>query len=126
MVGLLLTGEAGGLTLGYAVGAAAAGTGYCALFVLLAVLTRNAVVLGLTYALIWKSLVAQFVPGARALSIQQWALALTERVVGDPAERLGATSAVGLEGLPLLVAVVVGCTWYAGRRLRTLRLTSDA
>jgi ABC-type arginine transport system ATPase subunit len=24
------------------------------------------------------------------------------------------------------VTVVVGATWYAGRRLRTLRLTSDA
>ena len=116
-----------GLTAGLvAAGAAAAGIGYCALFLLLAVVTRNAVVVGLLYALIWESLVGQLVPGAQALSIQQWALVLTERIVGARAEELGADSAVGGTGLVLLVAVVVGATWYAGRRLRTLRLTSDA
>ena len=124
--GLLLTGTQDRIALGYAVGAAVAGVAYCALFVLLAVVTRNAVVIGLLYALIWETLVGQLVPGAQALSIQQWALALTERVIGEPAEQLQATSAVGLVAVPLLLAVILGCTWYAGRRLRTLRLTSDA
>lgn len=127
LAGWLLTGTIGTLTLAYAVGAAVAGAGYCALFLLLAVLTRNAVVLGLLYALIWESLVGQFVPGAQALSIQQWALAVTERMVGADAEALGVSSAVGLgTAVTLLLVVVVGCTWYAGQRLRTLRLTSDA
>ena len=126
VAGLLLAGTSDGLAVGFAVGAAAAGTGYCALFLLLAVVTRNAVVVGLMYALIWESLVGQLVPGAQALSIRQWALVLTERIVGGRAEALGADSAVGSIGLVLLVAVVVGATWYAGRRLRTLRLTSDA
>ena len=124
--GLLLTGTEDRIALGYALGAAVAGVAYCALFVLLAVVTRNAVVVGLLYALIWETLVGQLVPGAQALSIQQWALALTERVIGEPAEQLQATSAVGLVAVPLLLAVIIGCTWYAGRRLRTLRLTSDA
>ncbi len=38
-------------------------------------LSRNAVVIGLLYALIWESLVGTFVPGAQTLSVQQWALA---------------------------------------------------
>lgn len=126
VAGLELAGTSDGLAVGFAVGAAAAGLGYCALFLLLAVVTRNAVVVGLLYALIWESLVGQLVPGAQALSIQQWALVLTERVVGPRAEELGADSAVGGIGPVLLVTVVVGATWYAGRRLRTLRLTSDA
>jgi ABC-2 type transport system permease protein len=126
VAGLVLAGTSDGLAAGFAVGAAAAGTGYCALFLLLAVVTRNAVVIGLLYALIWESLVGQLVPGAQALSIRQWALVLTERTVGPRAEALGAESAVGGIGLALLFAVVVGATWYAGQRLRTLRLTSDA
>ena len=126
VAGLVLAGTADGLAVGFAVGAAAAGVGYCALFLLLAVVTRNAVVVGLLYALIWESLVGQLVPGAQALSIQQWALVLTERIVGPRAEQLGADSAVGGIGPVLLVVVVVAATWYAGRRLRTIRLTSDA
>ena len=125
LAGLVLAGTTDGLAVGFAVGAAAAGIGYCALFLLLAVVTRNAVVVGLLYALIWESLVGQLVPGAQALSIQQWALVLTERIVGPRAEELGADSAVGGIGIVLLVTVVVGATWYAGHRLRTLRLTSD-
>jgi ABC-2 type transport system permease protein len=125
--GLILTGTTGGLAVAYAVGTLVAGIAYCALFVLLAVVTRNAVVVGLLYALIWEALVGQFVPGAQALSIQQWSLALTERLVGDPAEGLGVTAAVGMpQAVVLLLVVIVGATWYAGRRLRTLRLTGDA
>jgi ABC-2 type transport system permease protein len=125
LAGLVLTGTVGTLAVAYAVGAAVAGVAYCALFVLLAVLTRNAVVVGLLYALVWETLIGQFVPGAQALSIQQWALAVTEQIVGAPAERLGVTSAVGLVGVPLLVVVTLGATWYAGHRLRTIRLTSE-
>jgi ABC-2 type transport system permease protein len=127
LAGLVLAGTADRLAVGFALGAAVAGVAYCALFVLLAVLTRNAVVVGLVYALVWESLIGQLVPGAQALSIQQWALALSERVIGAPAAGLGVTSSVSLgAAVPLLLAVVVGCTWYAGRRLRTLRLAGDS
>jgi ABC-2 type transport system permease protein len=124
--GLIITGELGALTLGYILASLVAGIAYCALFMLLAVVTRNAVVVGLIYAVIWESLVGQFVPGAQALSIQQWALSLTERVVGQPAEHLGITSATGLGvAVPLLVVITLGSVWYAGQRLRTLRLADE-
>lgn len=126
IAGLILSGTAEGVAVGYAVGAAVAGLAYGALFLLLAVLTRNAVVAGLLYALIWESLIGGFVPGAQALSIQQWALAITEQIMGGAAETLGVSSAVGLgAAIPLLLAVIVGGTWYAGRRLQSLRLTGD-
>ena len=126
LAGLVLSGTTDRLAVGYAVGAAVAGATYCALFLLLAVLTRNAVVLGLLYALIWESVIGGYVPGAQALSVQQWSLAITEKIVGSRAADLGVTSAVGLgTAVPLLLAVLIGCTWYAGRRLRTIRLAGD-
>ncbi|HSK33962.1 MAG TPA: ABC transporter permease subunit, partial [Propionicimonas sp.] len=64
VAGVVLTGEVGTVTLAYAVGALVAGTAYAAVFLLLAVTSRNAVVLGLIYALIWESLVGGVVPGA--------------------------------------------------------------
>jgi ABC-2 type transport system permease protein len=124
--GLILSGTSDRLAVAYAVGALAAGSAYAALFVLLAVVTRHAVVLGLLYALIWETLIGSFVPGAQALSVQQWALAITEKVLGTRAEPLNVESAVGIGiAIPLLVIVIVGSTWYAGWRLRSLRLTSD-
>lgn len=126
LAGFILSGTSDRLAVAYGVGALIAGTGYAALFLLLAVLTRHAVVVGLLYALIWESLVGSFVPGAQALSVQQWALAITKSLLGDRAASLNVTSAVGLgAAIPLLLVLVVGSTWYAGWRLRTLRLTSD-
>ena len=127
IAGIVLTGEVGTVTVAYTLGALAAGIAYAAVFLLLAVVTRNAVVIGLIYALIWESLVGGLVPGAQALSIQQWALAVVREVLGDSADRLEATAAVGFgTGLVLLVVVTVAATLYAGRRLQTLRLNDDS
>jgi ABC-2 type transport system permease protein len=126
LAGLVLSGTAEGIAVGYGIGAGVAGLAYCALFVLLAILTRHAIVVGLIYVLIWESLVGGFVPGAQVLSIQQWGLAITEKVVGSSAETLDVSSAVSFgTGVALLTVVVVACTWYAGARLRTLRLTGN-
>jgi ABC-2 type transport system permease protein len=126
LVAGLILGGGSGLAVAYAVGATVAVVAYSALFLLLAVVSRNAVVVGLLYALIWESLIGGFVPGAQTLSIQQWALAVAERVLGDDAVRYGVRSAVEFgTAVPLLLVVIAGAVWYAGARLRTLRLTSD-
>ncbi|MEX2620022.1 MAG: ABC transporter permease subunit [Egibacteraceae bacterium] len=125
VAGLVLWGGADRLAVAYGVGALVAGVAYCAVFLLLAVVTRNAVVVGLLYALIWESLIGGFVPGAQVLSIQQWALAVTERLLGAAAQPLGVSSAVSFgAAVALLLAVTVGATLYAGHRLRVLRVTS--
>jgi ABC-2 type transport system permease protein len=124
LAGVLLTGEVGALTAAFAIGALAAGIAYSAVFLVLAVVTRNAVVIGLIYALIWETLVGSVVPGAQTLSIQQWSLAVVQEVLGDEAARVGLEPAVGFStGLVLLLVVSVGATVYAGRRLQTLRLS---
>jgi ABC-2 type transport system permease protein len=127
VAGLVLTGGTRNLALGFAVGAAVAGVTYCALFLLLAVLTRNAVIIGLLYALVWESVVGQFVPGARALSVQQWSLSVVQAVVTTPAGGgAGVRAAVSLTtGCIALAAVLVASTVYAGWRLRSLRLTGE-
>jgi ABC-2 type transport system permease protein len=125
LAGLVLSGTADGVAVAYGVGAFVAGITYCALFLLLAVLTRNAVVVGLLYALIWESLIGGFVPGAQVLSVQQWALAITQRMLGADAESLGVSSAVSFSAAAVLLLVVaVGATVYASHRLRSLRATS--
>jgi len=123
VAGVVLTGELGPVAVGHALGAFAGGTAYAALFLLLAVLTKNAVVIGLIYALIWESLVGGLVPGAQTLSVQQWSLAVVERVLGDGAVRAGVASAVSFGvGLALLLVVTVAATAYAGRKLQTVRI----
>jgi ABC-2 type transport system permease protein len=78
--------------------------------------------IGLLYTLVWESLVGSLVPGARALSVQQWGSALT-KAVGDGT---GWSPAVSVTtGAVCLTVLAVGCTVAAGRRLRSLRLTGD-
>jgi ABC-2 type transport system permease protein len=126
LAGLLMAGGSAHVAIGYGLGALVGGIAYCALFLLLAIITRNAVVIGLLYALVWESVVGGYVPGAQALSIQQWALAITKKLVGAQAAELKVTSAVGLPtAIVLLVVLTVGATAYAGYRLRSIRLTGD-
>lgn len=123
VAGVLLVGTAQRLAVAYALAAAVAAVAYCALFLLLAVLTRNAVVIGLLYALIWETTIAGVVPGARVLSVRQWAYAVAEAVAGDEAVRQGVDSDVGLTTSIVLLALVTGlASTYAVRRLRALRL----
>ena len=124
---LVLLGGTDRLALAYGVASLVAAAAYCALFLALAVVTRNAVVVGLLYALIWETTVAGLLPGARQVSIRQWSLAVAERVLGtDRAQALGVVSDVGLTAAVVLLVVVTGAAlWYAGRRLGSLRLSGE-
>ncbi|MCP3818053.1 ABC transporter permease [Streptomyces sp. A3M-1-3] len=122
IAGLILNGNGQQIAIAYTVAALVASIAYSALFLLLGTVSRHAVVFGLVYALVWESLFGSLVPGARTLSVQQWALAL--------AERIGAEGAIASDvGLPaaaiLLAAVTAGATWYAGQKLRRLTLAGD-
>lgn len=126
VAGIVLVGGQERLALGFALAAAAAGLCYCAIFTLLAVVSRSAVVIGLVYVLVWELAIGRLVPGARALSVQQWALSLAEAVVGEDASRFGLDAAVGpTTGAVALVLVTVLATWAASRRLGSVRITGD-
>jgi ABC-2 type transport system permease protein len=118
----LIMGAGASLTLALGIGSLAAGAVYCVLFMLLAILTRHAVIIGLAYALIWESLVGSLVPGARNLSVQQWALSISDAIASP-----GLISSH--VGFGLAVTFMAGgfaaATWYAGTRLRILTLATE-
>jgi ABC-2 type transport system permease protein len=122
LAGLIMVGTEEGLAVAYAVGALVGSVAYCAVFLLLGVVTRHAVVIGLLYALLWESLIGGYVPGARTLSIQQWAVSVTGALAADGVVEVdvGLTAAV-----VLLVVVTAAGAWLAGQRLRSLSLTGE-
>ncbi|KJS54308.1 ABC transporter permease [Streptomyces rubellomurinus] len=120
--GLLLYGTRDGLALGYTVAVLVAGAAYSALFLLLGVVTRHAVVAGLGYALVWEALVGNYVDGARTLSIQQWGRAVAQSVAGESA--IGSAVPLGT-AVPLLLIVTVASTVLASVKLAGLTLTAD-
>ncbi|GAB2474678.1 ABC transporter permease [Xylanimonas ulmi] len=117
----LILGASARTVAAFGVGALCAGAVYGALFLLLSILTRHAVVVGLVYALVWESLVGNLVPGARNLSVQQWAQSVTGSIA--PQGLVPASVGVGL-AWTLIAGVFVAATWYAGSRLRVLVLAS--
>ena len=118
--GLVLLPEEPTLAVGFAVGCLAAGAAYCALFALLSVMTRHAVVIGLIYLLIWEGLLGGLLAGVRWLSVTQWASALVEPLADVELVTLGTVYAV----VATLTVIGVG-TWLTGRRLRAFNLTGD-
>ncbi len=113
------------LGLAYAATAALAALAYTTLFVALSVVTRNAVIIGLLYALLWETVLGGYVPGVRNVSVRQWALAAAERILGDRASGWAVTSDVSLTAALLLLGVTtIGAIVLAVRRLQTLRLTT--
>ncbi|CAL9495316.1 ABC transporter permease subunit [Streptomyces albus] len=123
IAGFVLNGNSQQLAVAYALAAVVASVAYSALFLLLGTVSRHAVVLGLVYALIWEALIGSLVEGAKTLSVQQWALALAEKVAGSGAD---VDSSVGLPvALVLIVVVTVGGTVLAGQKLRSLTLAAE-
>ncbi|MDQ0843841.1 MULTISPECIES: ABC transporter permease [Streptomyces] len=122
IAGFILNGNGQQVAIAYTVAALVASIAYSALFLLLGTVSRHAVVIGLVYALVWETLFGSLVPGARTLSVQQWSLALAEKIGGEGL--IG--SDVGLPAaVALLAGVTVAATWYAGQKLRVLKLAGE-
>jgi ABC-2 type transport system permease protein len=123
IAGVILFGDFENLAIAYGVAALVAGIAYSAIFLLLGVVSRHAVVWGLCYSLIWESVVGNFVSGAKTLSVQQWALALARKI----AEPGVVTSAVHLPtAVPLLIVVTIGASVVAVMRLSRLTLAAES
>jgi len=122
VAGLVLLVEQPSLGGAFAVGSLVAGLAYCALFALLSVMTRHAVVIGLIYLLIWEGLLGGLLDGVRWLSVTRWAGEIVQSVADDITlvTDLGLAYAVGATAL-----VIVLGTWLTGRRLRAFNLTGD-
>lgn len=121
--GLVLVSSHAQLAFAYSLGALAAGAAYTALFAWLSTLSRHSVVLGLVYVLLWEGLVGGLLAGVRWVSITRWASAIVEATSGGEytaSPHLGVTYAI-----VATLALTVGLTFLAGRRLRSFNLTGD-
>jgi ABC-2 type transport system permease protein len=120
VAGVILTGFTAQLSVAFAIGMLVGGVAYCAVFVALAVASRFAVVIGLLYVLVWEVLIGNFAPGAKSLSIQQWALS----VIDSLTSAVAVTSEVRLGVAVVLLAIVAGGgTVLAAVRLRSMSVT---
>jgi ABC-2 type transport system permease protein len=113
-----------GVRLGLAVVAASVvgAVAYSALFVALSLVTRRPVLLGLVYVLIWEGLLGNLISGTRVLSIQQYAVTLTDWIAATPLldGSVGRVTAVVMS-----VIVTAAFTWLAVERLRSFSVAGE-
>jgi ABC-2 type transport system permease protein len=110
------------LGLGLAAASALGALAYSALFLALSLVTRRPVLLGLVYVLIWEGLLGRFVSGTKVLSIQQWVIALADRMA--PTDLLSTTVSVPVAAV-LTALVSVGFTVLAIDRLRSFSVAGE-
>ncbi|MEV4658344.1 ABC transporter permease [Micromonospora sp. NPDC049301] len=110
--------------LGLALAAAATlgALAYSALFLALSLVTRRPVLLGLVYVLIWEGLLGNFVSGTKVLSIQQYVIALADRLA--PTGLLETTVSVPVASV-MTALVSVGFTVLAIDRLRSFSVAGE-
>jgi ABC-2 type transport system permease protein len=110
------------LGLGLVAGAAVGACAYTGLFLLLSLLSRRPVLVGLAYILVWEGLLGRFVSGTRVLSIEQYVIALTDKIA--PTNLL--TGKVSLPVVIVMAAIfAVGGTLAAIDRLRSFSVAGE-
>ncbi|MER7890451.1 ABC transporter permease [Micromonospora sp. NPDC094482] len=111
-----------GLGLALAAAGCLGALAYSALFLALSLLTRRPVLLGLVYVLIWEGLLGNFVSGTKVLSIQQYVIALADRLAptGLLETNVSVPVAAVMTGL-----VSVGFTVLAIDRLRSFSVAGE-
>ncbi len=121
IAGLVLRTSEPLVAVGFAIGSLAGGATYCAVFALLSVMTRHAVVFGLIYVLVWEGLLGGLLDGIRWLSVTRWSTEVVDSVSG-----LSLVDDLPLAYALVAMLVVSGvATWRTGWRLRAFNLTGD-
>ncbi|MER7588432.1 MULTISPECIES: ABC transporter permease subunit [Micromonospora] len=110
------------LGLALAVAGALGALAYSALFLALSLVTRRPVLLGLVYVLIWEGLLGNFVSGTKVLSIQQYVIALADRIA--PTGLLETSVSVPVASV-MTALVSVGFTVLAIDRLRSFSVAGE-
>jgi ABC-2 type transport system permease protein len=119
IAGIIMQGVTAQLSIAFTIGVLVGGIAYSAVFVALAVVSRFAVTIGLLYALVWETLLGNYAPGARKLSILQWSTSITDALTSATS----VTSEVSLGvAVVLLIIVTGGGAVLAATKLRTLSI----
>jgi ABC-2 type transport system permease protein len=94
--------------LGLFVGALAGAVIYNAIFVMVSAATTRAIAVGLLYVLIWEAVLANFVSGARLLSVSHYCLGIANGIAHDTTLNAGLTVTVSVVmGTIITVAALV-------------------
>jgi ABC-2 type transport system permease protein len=117
-----LIGGSVSLGLGLLFGAVVGSIAYSALFMLLSLLTRVPVLVGLAYILVWEGLLGRFLTGTSVLSIEQYVLALAERV--SHSDLLSSKVSLPV-ALAMTFIFAVGATLLAIDRLRSFSVVGE-
>ena len=120
IAGVLADSVAFGLAL--VVAAVVGAIAYSSLFLLLSLLSRRPVLLGLAYVLVWEGLLGRFISGTRVLSIEQYAIALADKI--HPTDILP-----GKVSIPVAIVMsaifAIGGTIYAIQRLGSFSVAGE-
>ena len=122
LAGLLLDGMLSQATRAWTLGAVLAGTGYCAVFLALAAITRYAVVFGLLFVLMWEGALGGLLTGIAWVSVRQWGA----RVAQTQDHWVAAPDLPLAYAVTAAVVVTVGGVWLAGDRLRSFTLRGES
>jgi ABC-2 type transport system permease protein len=106
-----------GVTFAFAAAVAAGALVYCAVFVMLSLATRRALVAGLAYVVLWEGALSASLHGLRFLSVRQYTLSIAEALRGAGPQVLDASLGTGAAAA-MAVAVAVLATAQAVRLLR--------
>jgi ABC-2 type transport system permease protein len=120
LAGLMAGGARFGLAL--AIAATAGAVAYSALFLMLSLLTRRPVLLGLVYILVWEGLLGRFVSGTRVLSIEQYVIAIADKIA--PTTMLPGKVSIPV-AIVMSVIFAVGGTLYAINRLGSFSMAGE-
>jgi ABC-2 type transport system permease protein len=117
--GIAVTVEGGGLGIltGFVIAMAAGSLLYCALFVMLSVITSRALIVGLIYVFFWEALITSLFGGTRILSVRQYTIGIAHWI-SSATDRTFDARLGGIEATILLALVAALATWYAIRRLQ--------
>ncbi len=109
-----------GVVSAYTIAVFYGGVTYAALFTMLALVTRRALVSGLVYVLFWEGALSQTFQGLQYLSIRQWMAAVAEALTQSGSDGVGPSLTYALIGAAL---VVVATVFIGGRRLHRPRIS---
>src|SRR6516165_5043301 len=122
--GVIATGGLTKLTVGLFVAALAGSVMYNAVFVMISVLTTRAIAYGLAYIVVWEGLLANFVSGARLLSVGHYSLGVANGIAHD-GTNLNAGISLGTSVVMGLIVTAVTIV-IAVRALSSFSLKGDA
>ena len=117
----LVAGDVG-LGVALAVATAVGAVAYTALFLALSLVTRRPVLVGLVYVLIWEGVLGNVVSGTQVLSIQQYVIAVADRL--SPSTFLATTVSLPV-ALAMAFVFSAGATVLAIDRLRSFTVVGE-